>query len=435
MAKKDPIIDFSKCIKEGEIIDMIYPIDGLVDVEPNMYAVTDTGRIFSLSRYQYNKTIHELKLGENKDGYLQVPLKGLTRSRSIFRVHKLVALTFVPNPYGKPEIDHLDNDRKNNKASNLAWATRAEQMQHVSLNSLNTEKAIAVANDLKEAIYTGLSMNQIAKKNGVSINFVRHIKYNNSYTDITNCTREDFYVQRYLSADTIIAIYENAKNGMSDKENAKLNCRSIDTIQSIRRAQPPYNMTLGPNRPPILLEKSEKLSREDALSIYNDCKSGMRRIDVASKWGIGISLVTDVRLCRGCYEYLQTEYGLAPLDYDDNKALDLNTALEINKRSKKESVTDLCYEYRQSNSTITDIKFCRGPYTKLIELGGTPAELTRELPPPRFNREEAIAILRDYKATHMSETFLARKYHTSRHTIHAIITCTGQYAYLKDEQI
>ena len=434
MAKNNPIIDFSEFINSGESIDMIYPIDGEIDVYPNMYAITNTGRIFSLAKYQYGEQITELHPTETSDGYLQIGLMGLTRSRSKFRVHRLVALSFLPNCEGKPEIDHIDNDRKNNNVDNLKWATRAEQMQHVSRNSYDSDIARAVEKDLKEAIDTGLTMSQIAEKNGVSRNFVNHIKYKESYTNITNCDRNDFHIQRFLTKAQIIAIYENAERGMPDKKNAELNNKSIDTIQMIRRAQYPYNLTLGPNRPPILFEKTEKMTRDEALAIYNDCASGMRNIDVASKWKIGISLVVDIKLCRGCYEYLQTEYGFPPLDGSD-KTIDLQTALEINKRSKKESVTDLCYEYRACNSTITDIKFCRGPYVKLLEMGGTPAELTRELPPPRFNREEAISILRDYKATHMSETFLARKYHTSRHTIHAIITYTGQYAYLKDEQI
>ena len=76
-----------------------------------------------------------------------------------------MALTFLPNPDGKPEVDHIDNDRKNNNVSNLEWATRAEQMQHVSRNSFDTEIVKAVSNDLLEAEYTGLSIKQIAEKN------------------------------------------------------------------------------------------------------------------------------------------------------------------------------------------------------------------------------------------------------------------------------
>lgn len=46
--------------------------------------------------------------------------------RKRFYFHRIVALAFVPNPYNKPEIDHIDGDGTNNKASNLKWCTRSE---------------------------------------------------------------------------------------------------------------------------------------------------------------------------------------------------------------------------------------------------------------------------------------------------------------------
>jgi hypothetical protein len=46
--------------------------------------------------------------------------------------HKAVALAFIPNPQNKTIVDHIDNDIKNNKISNLRWAT-------VSENALNTK--------------------------------------------------------------------------------------------------------------------------------------------------------------------------------------------------------------------------------------------------------------------------------------------------------
>lgn len=45
-------------------------------------------------------------------------------------VHRLVALTFVPNPLNLPQVDHIDGDREHNCASNLRWVTNKENIQN-----------------------------------------------------------------------------------------------------------------------------------------------------------------------------------------------------------------------------------------------------------------------------------------------------------------
>jgi len=44
------------------------------------------------------------------------------------RVHRIIALTFLPNPFGFKEIDHIDGDGKNNIVSNLRWCDRLMNM-------------------------------------------------------------------------------------------------------------------------------------------------------------------------------------------------------------------------------------------------------------------------------------------------------------------
>ena len=59
--------------------------------------------------------------------YLGVRIQGC-----YYLIHRLVAETFIPNPDGKPTVDHIDRDSTNNSLSNLRWATHSEQRENSS---------------------------------------------------------------------------------------------------------------------------------------------------------------------------------------------------------------------------------------------------------------------------------------------------------------
>lgn len=60
-------------------------------------------------------------------GYVYVKLWHEGRRKN-YRVNRLVAIAFIPNPHGKPEVHHKDDDKLNNCDTNLAWATRRENL-------------------------------------------------------------------------------------------------------------------------------------------------------------------------------------------------------------------------------------------------------------------------------------------------------------------
>jgi hypothetical protein len=89
------------------------------------YQVSDLGRVKSL---RFNKEII-LKFGVDWSGYLLVNLfkNGIPKN---MKAHRLVALTFIPNPENKLEVNHKDGIKTNNNIENLEWSTRAENCLH-----------------------------------------------------------------------------------------------------------------------------------------------------------------------------------------------------------------------------------------------------------------------------------------------------------------
>ncbi len=75
------------------------------------------------------RTLRVLSSYTRYDGYCNVKLSSSGVSKSL-RVHRLIALTFVPNPLNKPTVNHKNRDREDNKAENLEWATTKEQNSH-----------------------------------------------------------------------------------------------------------------------------------------------------------------------------------------------------------------------------------------------------------------------------------------------------------------
>ena len=119
------------------------------------YQVSSMGRVKSLERKDcLGRTIKERILKPNvvHEGYLMVGLCAGRKPKRL-RVHRLVCEAFHENHDNKPQVNHINEDKTDNRACNLEWCTGTENLNHGTRN-IRAGKAIAKSNSKPLGQYT-----------------------------------------------------------------------------------------------------------------------------------------------------------------------------------------------------------------------------------------------------------------------------------------
>lgn len=121
-----------------------------------LYEVSSLGRVKSLIK---NKILKQYKKGS----YLYVFLYMSKKSRT-YRVHRLVAIAFIPNPLNLPQVNHKDENKQNNCVDNLEWCTAKYNINYGTARERITKTQMETMSTMKKVLCIDTNITYISTK-------------------------------------------------------------------------------------------------------------------------------------------------------------------------------------------------------------------------------------------------------------------------------
>ena len=157
-----------------------------VDGTSGLLEVSNEGRVRS-----HMRDGRILKQQLDKKGYCRVSVT-VKREKLHYKVHRLVASAFVPNPEELPQVNHIDGNKQNNRADNLEWVTNIQNAQHALRNGLwtNVMQASCKTNEARKTPIISVDCNTGETMRFESVSSAERFYNSRHISDVLNGKRE-----------------------------------------------------------------------------------------------------------------------------------------------------------------------------------------------------------------------------------------------------
>lgn len=151
------------------------------------YQISSHGRVKSLFYHNTKGVKREgfLKVATDKKGYSRCALS-LNNKLTTFKVHRLVASAFIPNPSNLPMVNHIDGNKSNNNVSNLEWCDNSYNQKHAWKNGsrepFNNRKLCNFNSFILKSLIEGKPKVWIARKCNVALSSLYRFMHKHGYS-------------------------------------------------------------------------------------------------------------------------------------------------------------------------------------------------------------------------------------------------------------
>lgn len=245
---------------EGEYEEKWIFIDG----EKSIYKIRNNGEVISTEYMGHPRPIPlSMSGGLDADGYHIISLTH-NKKKHTFKVHRLVGIYFIDNPENKPEINHKNCNKLDNRISNLEWSTSDENTLHAKMKGLRQS---TVDPEMVEYVCVLLSTNaysisEISIMSGVSKPNIIKIKNKVTWKSIS----DKYPIENYVSDDH--KDYSNSGKRLSENTVLQIASDLVNNNGSLSEIAQRYDTSIQTIRRIYMRENHSELTQDFDFSKY-----------------------------------------------------------------------------------------------------------------------------------------------------------------------